>query len=196
MKKITYSIICEDHAHKTFIQTFLSKFADKVQFDFNNVFYKRLLCNNSKDVLGKMVQAVDFSFLYKQGFYIDLLFIGIDYDDRNKSEFTQEIENLYNRLDERGKQKAIIVFPVQAIEHWLLFIKEKVTNAATQKNISKDIEKIERKIAKKILYTNHKEKVSIEKDVHHFTQQIDIEWLCSQSVSFNSFYTKFRTFIP
>ena len=67
-----------------------------------------------------MVQAVDYSFLHKQGFYVDVLFIGIDFDDRDRTKFTNEIATLYNKLNDIGKQKAVILFPVQAIEHWLL----------------------------------------------------------------------------
>jgi len=189
MKEITYSILCEDNAHKIFIETILRKLNnDKFQFLFNHIFYKKLLCRNSKDVLNKMVQAVDYSFLQSYGFFVDILFIGIDYDDRPRENFNAGLDKLYQKFDNKGREKAIIFFPVQAIEHWLLFAKRKKDNPGLTKNIGDEIEKIERKTAKEILYGN--EVQSRNEIIVRLVENVDLPWLSIQSKSFNLFYQK------
>lgn len=193
MRTITYSIICEDEAHKLFIQSFLLQFSEIINFQFNYLFYKKLLCTNSKQVLHKMVQAVDYSFLHTQGFYVDVLFIGIDYDDRDRTKFTHEINTLYNKLNDKGRQKAVIFFPVQAIEHWFLLIKQKKDNPTSTKNIATTIEKIDRKAAKTKLY--NKALIQNSTLIKNVVLSINADWLSSQSVSFNHFYSKFKSSI-
>jgi hypothetical protein len=151
MKVINYSLLCEDVAHLTFISSVmpsLIKLIDPaISMKLNLDFFKRFRCRNSKDVLNSYIDASIVAF--SGSYTIRLLLIGIDYDDRNRKIFNDEIQKLYHKLPEKVKDNCVIFFPVQAIEHWLLFLKHRLENPKSMKNIAANIEGIPRKEAKK-----------------------------------------------
>jgi hypothetical protein len=191
MSEIRYSIVCEDIAHKTFIEGVIFHFQnDAIQFNFISSFYKQFKANNSREVLSKFPQAVDQSFL--NIYLLDLVLIGIDYDDRNREQFSKEYQNLYNKVDGKAKSKTVILFPVQAIEHWLLLLKHKTENAGSTKNVAADIEKKVRTQAKISLYGKTKTNENI---IQALLQNADFDWLQNQSNSFGAFYKRLQAFI-
>ena len=191
MIELRYSIICEDTAHKNFIEATLNRFEnDLYHFNFIHSFYKQFKANNSKEVLRKFPQAVDRSFLNE--YLLDLVLVGIDYDARRREQFHKEYQSLYEPLDEKGKSKTVILFPVQAIEHWLLLIKHKNENPGSTKNVSTDIEKKERQEAKIELYHNTKTNEDI---IDTLLKDADFNWLQNQSKSFAAFYKKLNDFL-
>jgi len=192
MSVIQYSLICEDDVQKSFIENLLShtRFSS-ITFQFNSKFYYQLKCRGKAEVLRKMKQAANWSFLYNEGYYCDILFVGIDYDDRDRSSFDNELKNLYDRIDGKAKEKTIIFFPVQAIEHWLLLLNYRKENSSVTKNISSQIESINRKEAKQRLYAKN-DKNSIVTDVLSYA---DYDWLESNSQSFRALYNKLTAFL-
>ncbi len=191
MSNFIYSIICEDDAQKLFIETFISRIAnEKISFSFNENFFWQFKSSNNKDVIKNYVQAADFTFL--DAFYADLIFIGIDYDDRPRNNFHAEYKELYNKIVKKAISKTIILFPVQAMEHWLLFIKRKKDNPSLTKNITAEIERIERRKAKETLYAG----VGDRKDfIIDLVKAADIDWLENQSISFRKFLSHLNEFI-
>jgi hypothetical protein len=193
---LNYSLLCEDVAHETFIKYLLPHFIDisglEIDLGFNEDFFYKYRCRNSKDVLKKYVKA---SIDATDRFEIDLLFIGIDYDDRDRSRFSNEIEKLYSGIVQKVREKSVIFFPVQAIEHWLLLIQYKYQNPNSTKNISNEIEKLQRKSAKVQLFGARRlTKVDQKNRIEEIVKQINIDWLKTRSQSFNRFYIDLNKF--
>ncbi len=189
MKQLNYSLICEDIAHKTFIRTLLPLFLQhqglNFYLKFNRDFFYRFKSSNSKAVLKKYANA---GIVAYRDFNIDLLLIGIDYDDRNRNSFEKEIEVLYNQIHEKVRTISVIFFPVQAIEHWLLFIQYKIQNPRSTKNIAGNIERLPRNKAKIDLFgSTYLSKEDQRKKISEIIKQIDIDWLRSRSQSFRNF---------
>lgn len=192
MKQLYYSLICEDIAHETFIKALLPLFLEQEgTVFFNQEFFKRFKSVNSKGVLKKYSDASIVAF---RDYNIDLLLIGIDYDDRDRKYFEKEIELLYGKITEKIRNKNVIFFPVQAIEHWLMYIKYHDENPKSTKNVS--FENISRKDAKTKVYEEAK---TTEKDreriVNDIVGKIDLKWLISRSNSFKRFNWDFVNFI-
>ncbi len=185
MKSLTYGIICEDKAHYNFITTFVRLFASRQRrhVAVNKDFYSRFRASNSKEVLKKFSQAAIIGF---RDYLLDFLIIGIDYDDRNREKFDEEINALYQKLDSRFSDKSIIMFPVQAIEHWMLYIQYHLDKPKSTKNIS--FEPLSRKEAKRRIYKGKYAQTDPEL-VINLTSRIDISWLISRSESFKRFYS-------
>ena len=185
MSGLKYSILCEDSAHFTFISIFLSKFnyQHDIEINFVSDFYNRFKATNSKEVLKKYSKAAIIGF---RDYSLDFLIVGIDYDDRDRSQFEKEVNSLYSRFDGIIRKKSIIMFPVQAIEHWLLYIQYHVNNPKSTKNIV--YESIPRREAKSRIYgdkLNRRDRIEI---VTNLVLKIDIDWLLSRSESFKRFH--------
>jgi len=78
------------------------------------------------------------------------------------------------------------MFPVQAIEHWLLYIQYHINNPKSTKNI--EYESLPRKEAKGKIYKNklnRRDRIEIVKDI---VSKIDIDWLLCRSESFKRFH--------
>jgi hypothetical protein len=189
-------MICEDIAHQTFIKTFLPKFLKhfnlNLNIEFNEKFFYRFKSRNSKDVLKKYANAGIIAF---RDYDMDLLIIGVDYDDRDRGKFDKEIAKLYNEIDKKLRSRSVIFFPVQALEHWLLFIQRKIGNPKLLKNISNEIESIPRNEAKeKIFRSKRPNRIAQEQIITVLIDDIDIGWLISNSQSFRSFCNDLRKF--
>jgi len=186
MKTFKYSIICEDDSQRYFAETLLKfHFTGKAIFVFDEPFYKRFKCGNNSSVLRSYpIQIERSSFL--DPYNLDLVFVGIDYDDRPKKDFKAELAKLYDRLNDKAKQKAVIFFPVQAIEHWLIFLQHRVANPSATKTITVETENTKRKDTKlKIYGLPSQDKKEI---ITSLVETFEIDWLCIQSHSFREFY--------
>ena len=186
MKQLNYSLICEDIAHVAFIEALLPFLLeqDDVIF-FNQKFFKDFKARNSKDVINRYSNASIVAF---RDYNLDLLLIGIDYDDRNRNYFEKEIKYLYSKIVDKIRYKSVIFFPVQAIEHWLLIIQFKIQNPISTKNIAGKIEGLPRKKAKIDLFGSvYLSKKDQKQKISEIVNQIDIDWLISRSESFRKF---------
>ena len=196
MKSLNYSLLCEDVAHETFIKDLLPHIIDisglDIDLGFNKDFFYKYRCRNSKDVLKRYVKASTDAI---DRFEIDLVLIGIDYDDRDRGRFSNEIKKLYERIVPFVKAKSVIFFPVQAIEHWLLLIHYNINNRKSTKNISTEIEKLQRKSAKIKLYgASRPSKIEQKDKITEIVKQIDVNWLSNRSQSFRRFYSDLNNF--
>ncbi len=190
MKEINYGIFCEDISQKTFIIEFLKIFEIEKQLYFvlnENFSYKY----KGRPRNGIITNYVDVSIVGFLNFGLNILFVGLDYDDKDRTRFKEEYDKLQKKLPKQTINKTIIFFPVQAIEHWMLFIKYKIDNPKSTKNISNNIEKISRKDAKKEIYGTYKpNKIVSEEISSKITSQLNINWLKSKSESFRLFLNK------
>ena len=194
MKELCYGIFCEDVSQKTFIIEVLKQYQKNASFKFvySKEFSYKYKGRNSEHVLKTYVDACIIGF---RDYSLDLFFVGVDYDDRDRAKFKENYNILYNKLPSQTNNKTIIFFPVQAIEHWMLFIKYKIENPKSTKNISLNIEKISRVEAKKQIYGNYTNKELSEKITTDLSSQLDINWLKSKSESFKFFVNKLETAI-
>lgn len=87
----------------------------------------------------------------------------------------------------RWASQTVFLIPVQCIEHWLWYLKWQQENPGVTKNIN--LESKTRSEAKQNVYGSRtpstKHSIPI---VNSLSNQLDIEWLCSRSLSFNSFH--------
>lgn len=195
MKDVKFGIFCEDISQKTFVIEFLKQFQKNgsLNFIYNKDFSYRYKGQNSVHLLNTYSEVSIIGF---RDFLLDILFVGIDFDDRDRTKFDQEYKKLQSKLPEQTKNKTIIFFPVQAIEHWMLFIKYKIENPNSTKNISQDIEKISRKEAKKQIYGTYKPSKKIsEKFTFEIFSDLKISWLIAKSESFKYFVNSFETIL-
>jgi len=194
MRNIIYSLICEDDAQKIFIDGLIERYDNKnIEFTFNNIFYRTLFCRGNKEVKAKLPQAANYSFLHQKGFYCDIVFVGLDYDDRERSNFNNELEKIYEKVNIHARSKVIILFPVQAIEHWLILLKARLEKPSNTKNIAAEVEAINRSSAKTQLYPNRKQPKN--QIIDPIIREGDFDWLASISVSFRAFHAKLNTFL-
>ncbi|MBN2891763.1 MAG: hypothetical protein JXL97_07840 [Bacteroidales bacterium] len=189
---IKYGLICEDIAQRSFLENFLEKQND-VFFQLDQEFYNRFRVagNNNKQVI-KSIPQIGYQLVEK--YHLDFLFVGLDYDDRNQSDFDKELEQLYLKIDKNVRAKSVVFFPVQAIEHWLLYLKFKIDDPKSTKNVS--YENINRKNVKREIFgegknSDYKTKIIISK----LTSFDFIDWLKTRSTSFQRFNSDFNNAI-
>lgn len=182
MKKLVFTHFCEDVAMRIFLEKTLMQLPQHldVAIKFEHRMSPRVLCpSNRGEVEELFVEAAIKVF---QDPAIDFFFVGKDYDDADRRSFDKEFEKLRSQLSSNHQSRTIIFLPVQAIEHWLCYLKQSGT-----KNIS--LEGMERKQAKIEIYGAPKVSTARCKDVvEELTQNIDFDWLRNRSHSFNHFY--------
>ncbi len=182
---INYGLICEDIAHKTFLEIFLKNQND-FNFILNMSFYKRFRANNKKEVV-KSLPLISYNAF--EEYFLNLIFVGIDYDDLDRTNFDKELESLYSKIN-GFKDKAIIFYPVQSIEHWFWYLKIKKENPNFTKNIN--LENKDRKTAKKEVYNNKRTNVNV---IIQIMKDADFKWLRNHSLSFNYFYNSLLKYL-
>jgi len=194
MKQINCSIICEDIAHSTFVDEFL-KFASaddpEISFSLNVDCYSPWKFKSKSDVLN---YYVDVAARWFANYNLNLLFIIVDFDDWNISEFGEHHDKLLAGLKTDIQDKSLILLPVRAIEFWLYHVQWKIDNPGSTKNIS--IEDKPRGEMKKLLYNTKKpHKELAEASVRRIMNDFDPDWLVSRSRSFKHFYARFMKLI-
>lgn len=176
-----YSYLCEDISQATFLKCFLNEHAPKLELHPN--FHYRYKAASSADVLKMMHPASIAAFAQHQ---IELLFIGIDYDDRDRSKFKTELKALYQKLPEQSQKQSIIFFPVQAIEYWLIILKRRKEKSPESRGHR--VEKLNRDEAKNEIFPEYSTRQIREKVVKDIMKDADFDWLQHNSESFLSFY--------
>lgn len=198
MREIKYGYFGEDEAQRIFLENYLIQLIDylnkskEIHFKFDKEFsYLYKGEQNDKSIDQGFAEAVRVGFIkYKQ----DMFFVGRDLDSHIEKEFKTKIALMQSELDERNKEKTFLMIPIQCIEHWLWYIKIKIENPNSTKNIS--LESKPNPEAKKEVYgspkiSNKKSKPIVEK----YSKQIDFEYLESRSVSFRYFHNSVKDFL-
>lgn len=194
MSKIVYTHFCEDAAMRIFLEKSLAQLPSHLNVDVT--FEHRInpsipFPSNREEVESKFAEAAIKVFQDKE---VNLFFVGMDYDDADRKRFDAEYKKHNSKLSANHQPKTVIMLPVQAIEHWLCYLKQKTDDPSGTKNIP--LEGKERKKAKIEIYGAPK--VSVSKGtpiVQELTEKIDFDWLRNRSYSFNHFYRQLESLL-
>lgn len=186
-KVFSYGVICEDKAHKNFIERYLTQCHPGV-FQENEQFGWRIKASNGKEVEDALPDAT------RQGFTkygLSILIVGRDADTTDK----RRIEELKARLTSlcQAHDKVIFMVPVQCIEHWLLHLQWHRDNPTSTKNEPQ--EHVMRTEAKLKIYGG---KLRVEKQLEKANEILvgfDVAWLESRSDSFKHFRNQVKDFL-
>ena len=119
--------------------------------------------------------------------------MGRDLDDYSVEAFQEKVTAMQARLQNRGIA-AILLIPVQCIEHWLLYLQWHANNPKLTKNTS--FESTPRKEAKTQVYGKPKLPLSLALPiVEKLANAMDIEWLTSRSPSFLAFHKQVEAYL-
>ena len=187
-KPFIYGILCEDKAHRNFIEYYLSQCHGGL-FQEHSEFRWRIHASNAKEVDDSVPDAT------RQGFTrygLDMLIAGRDADTID----LQRIEILKTTLSSscgHHYPKVILMVPVQCIEHWLLYIKRHLEHPRLTKNES--LESIRRPESKKLVYGDIKKADKQVEIARELLVYFDVNWLESRSASFKHFHHQVKNFI-
>ena len=190
MRILRYGFFGEDDAQRLFLQHYLSKLAISKDYRFEADITFHLVGGNKSRVKAQFQEACDAGLSQYQQ---DCFFIGLDLDDHAVDVFHDTIREMQKKLDDRGLS-AILLIPVQCIEHWLRYLQWQEENPHSTKNVS--LEKEERKQAKAKLYgspkvsTRHSNPI-----VERLASDMDIDWLSSRSLSFLAFHKQVEAYL-
>jgi len=194
MKKVTFAHFCEDVSQRVFLENALKQFPAQnkaaIEFILNEEFVWTFKPRTKAEVLDNYSDASIKAFAkYK----VDVFFIGMDYDDWDQSAYKEKHLELGDVLDKSIRTKTIIFLPIQAVEHWLCYLKQKIDNPQTTKLILQEGKN--RRAAKDEIYGTTRPSSSLsETKVNELTTPIDFGWLCNHSKSFNHFYKQLEAF--
>ncbi|MBC8151772.1 MAG: hypothetical protein H7Z72_02570 [Bacteroidetes bacterium] len=184
---IIYGILCEDRAHKNFVEHYLSQCYAGI-FQESQEFGWTIKATNAREVDDSIPDATRLGFTK---FGLDVLFVGRDSDTTQEKKISDLKETLV--LSCRNHQKVLFMVPVQCIEHWLLYLQWHRENPALTKN--ETLEPIMRTEAKLRVYGG---KLRAEKQLEIASQLLadfDVDWLASRSESFKHFHQQVRVFV-
>ena len=201
MKTVNYGIFCEDIVQKIFIEALLAQLpaylgrkteiAFLLNKDSSKRFSKNPLNKREIDNSFQSVSVVNF-----RDYPTDLFFVGRDLDHFEEKKFRAKKEEMLQKLDARIREKTIIFIPVQCVEHWLWHIKLHIENPQITKK--KSIETQRRDEAKKKIYgkpkTTNTRQLAVIGEIG-LLKDIDIDWLCSCSYSFNALLEDVKKFV-
>ncbi|WP_310398011.1 hypothetical protein [Hymenobacter sp.] len=119
--------------------------------------------------------------------------MGLDLDDFDSAAFQAKQAEMRGRLEAR-KLQAILLIPVQCIEHWLWCLKWRKEHPHSTKN--ERFETQPRENAKLAIYnarkcsTKHSSPI-----VEELAAGMDADWLSTRSASFLAFHTQVRAYL-
>jgi len=182
-----YGVLCEDKAHKNFIEHYLTQCYPGV-FQENEQFGWQIKATNDKEVETALPDATRLGFTK---FSLDILFVGRDADSTDY----KRIETLKAKLTSlcQAHAKVILMLPVQCMEHWLLYLQWRRDNPSLTKNES--LEHIMRTEAKLKIYGG---KLKVEKQLEIADElliELDVNWLETRSESFRHFHNQVIAFL-
>jgi len=190
MRTLRYGFFGEDDAQRLFLHHYLSKLAINRDYRFEADTTFHLVGGTKSRVKAQFDEACDTGLSeYRQ----DCFFIGLDLDDHAVDVFNSTMREMHKKLAERGLS-AVLLIPVQCIEHWLRYLQWREENPRSTKNVTLETE--ERKQAKTQLYgspkvsTRHSNPI-----VERLAATIDIDWLASRSLSFLSFHKQVEGYL-
>ncbi|MCK8492349.1 hypothetical protein M0L20_10850 [Spirosoma sp. RP8] len=186
-KTIRYGILCEDRAHRNFIEYYLGQCHPGL-FEESQPFGWAIRASNAREVEDSIPDATRKGFT---NYGLDLLFIGRDTDSTD----SKKIDVLKSKLSSlcSGHPKVVFMMPVQCIEHWLLYLQWHKTNPTSTKNES--FEQIMRIEAKQRVYGG---KLKVDKQLelaNKLLVNLDVDWLEQRSNSFKHFHQQVKAFV-
>jgi hypothetical protein len=187
MNILTFGFFGEDAAQKQFLMAYLDQQCPDLFIESEEFGWKVKASNKTE--VDKGLKNAAFQAFVK--FNLKVLFIGRDtdmIDDR-------KIIELQKQLIEKCHpyKGAILMVPVQCIEHWLWYLKWKLENPKATKNPS--FESNMRSQAKLVVYgeknTGKTRPLALAELVH----DLDVAWLESRSESFRHFHQQVIAFL-
>ena len=187
MRVLRYGFFGEDDAQRLFLHHYLTILATgkNWQFDIDSNF--KLKGGTRRLVESQFDEACEIGLTQYQQ---DCFFIGIDLDDHTTAAFHDTVRQMQQKLNTRNLlAAAILMIPVQCIEHWLRYLQWHTQNPQSTKNITLETE--ERKTAKTTLYGSPKTSTRHSNPiVESISINMDIAWLESHSTSFLAFHSQ------
>jgi hypothetical protein len=189
-RTLKYGFFGEDEAMRIFLNNYL-KTVEGAVFVEDSDFCSRFKGRDKVGVKKKFVEAAQQGLEY---YGQEVFFVGIDLDAIPLEQLKSLYSEMTLQLHMRHQNRTIILIPIQAIEHWLLYLKERQKNPQSTKNLS--FESKDRKQAKIEIY-GHGRYNGMEDNriVEQLSMEIDAGWLASQSASFKHFHLLVSTFI-
>ncbi|MEK6615696.1 MAG: hypothetical protein AABZ32_06245 [Bacteroidota bacterium] len=195
MKEITYAYLCEDIAIEIFLKNFLVQYSRELtvlpHLSFVEVIDFPIAASNNKQVEKRIREAAIMAF---KEYNTDVFFAGLDNESSDVKKSDARIKLMRESLSEKDRTKTVILIPIQCIEHWLLYLKDKRENPSKTKR--EVFESKERSEVKTKVYGN--KNLSKEKRIpviNELTLTMEINWLISRSNSFKHFVGQFSTFV-
>jgi hypothetical protein len=192
MRILKYGYLGEDDAQKIFLKNYLATLCsnrEDFRFEFDEYFL--IEAQGISDVERRFVEAVQVGISVHQQ---DIFFIGIDLDDQNYEKLQPLFEKMKAKLDKKLRSKTCIFIPIQAIEHWLWYLKVKKENPNSNKN--EPFEKQPRPRAKEVVYGSKRPSNEVSNPiVNALSENLAIAWLESRSASFSHFHQQVTTFL-
>lgn len=192
MKIIRYGFFGEDDAQRLFLHHYLTKVANGKNWRFEIDANFRLKGGTRRIVESQFAEACEIGLTQYQQ---DCFIIGLDLDDHATTIFHQTVLQMQQNLDSRGlSTAAILMIPVQCIEHWLRYLQWRAANPSSTKNVTLETE--ERREAKTQLYGSPKTSTRHSNPiVEGLAANLDIDWLASRSTSFLAFHSQVQAFL-
>lgn len=193
MKKLTYTLIAEGFAEYIFVEKLINKVAASYGLQVKKTALKiSASANPSRSkVLAEISTFCIRSF--QPDIDADLFIAGVDLDvaDHSLEKHTQQIKEIQDKLEKLNTlygHKIILFVPIQAIDYWILYLKENST--------PNSLEAQNKKYIKEKVYGNSRaNRHKIEKSVGQIMQNADLQQLTKQSKSFNVFYKQLDSFL-
>lgn len=183
MRILRYGFFGEDEAQRLFLHHYLTLLAKTFQTVFESDETFALVGGSKSQVDNRFVEACEIGLIQHRQ---NCFFIGRGLDDYSPEAFREKVADMQARLRSRDVA-AILLIPVQCIEHWLLYLQWRVQNPRLTKNIS--FETMPRKEAKIKVYGKPKMPLILALPiVEELAASLDIEWLASRSSSFLAFH--------
>ena len=192
MTVLRYGFFGEDDAQRLFLQHYLAVISagQNWRFEADEAFTSRFRGVNKKQVDDLFAEACQVGLSeYRQ----QCFFVGRDLDDHNPAAFQRKQAEMRQRLRSRCIQ-AVLLIPVQCVEHWLWYLQWRIDNPNSTKNIN--LETQPRPDAKEAVYrarkctTKHSNPI-----VEQLAAGMDIAWLESHSTSFLSFHQQVKSYL-
>lgn len=192
MNVIRYGFFGEDDAQRLFLHHYLTAVTahSARHFEFDQEFARRFRATNKKQVDDLFDEACAIG---RSQYRQNCFFVGRDLDDFDPAAFRQKQQQLQERLARRGVA-AVLLVPVQCIEHWLWYLKWQKENTGQTKNINLETRpRIEAKLAvynARQCSTKHSNPI-----VEQLAAGLDVAWLASRSASFLAFHTQVEAYL-
>jgi len=190
MRTIRYGFFGEDDAQRLFLHHYLTTLAKGKEWQFAIDPDFHLVGGNKSRVKAQFDEACEVSLTQYRH---DCCFVGLDLDDHDVAVFNETVADMQRRLQAR-EIAALLLVPVQCIEHWLRYLQWHAENPQSTKNVTLETE--ERRMAKTKLYGSPKTSTRHSNPIVERTAaNMDIDWLASRSISFLAFHKQVQEYI-
>lgn len=192
MSTLRYGFFGEDDAQRLFLHHYLTAMSAKQpwQFQIDEKFGYRFKGLNKKQVYNLFDEVCQIG---SRDYQQNCFFVGLDLDDYSVEAFHTRQREMQGRLQAR-EVEAILLIPVQCIEHWLWYLKWRIENPRSTKN--ENFEMKPRSDAKLAVYNAKKCSTKHSNPIaEQLASGIDIEWLASHSTSFLAFHQQVEAYL-